>query len=113
MFARLLVYSLLAATFFSVGTCRPQYQPYSAAFEIKNDTFYAAIVYSNWQGYFLNTYTLSNGKKLDTSQDNPVLDVAFFTALRVTARLAASRSCLTSRFHNRRSDSQSDLVSRQ
>ena len=40
---------------------RPSYQPTSAVYNIHNDTFTITLAYNQWQGYFLNTYTVPAG----------------------------------------------------
>ena len=40
---------------------RPSYQPTSAVYNIHNDTFQIVLAYNQWQGYFLNTYTVPAG----------------------------------------------------
>lgn len=40
---------------------RPSYQPTSVTYSITNDTFILFLAYSNWQGYFNNTYTIPAG----------------------------------------------------
>ena len=43
------------------GAQRPSYSPISAQYYIKNNYLVLDLVYDNFQGYFLNTYTLPAG----------------------------------------------------
>lgn len=40
---------------------RPSYQPTEATYVVRNDTFNLVLEYTNWQGYFENTYTVPAG----------------------------------------------------
>ena len=56
---------LLAGLTIELQKCRaqwrPSYQPSSAVYNIHDDTFTITLAYNQWQGYFLNTYTVPAG----------------------------------------------------
>ncbi len=58
---------------------RPSYSPTSAQYYIKNSYLVIDLVYENFQGYFLNTYTLPAGAS--RVQRTPVLALACLLAL--------------------------------
>ena len=55
----------LVANVIHLQTCwaqwRPSYQPTEATYVVRNDTFNLLLEYTNWQGYFENTYTVPAG----------------------------------------------------
>ena len=66
--ARAALLLLLAGLTVNLQQCqaqwRPSYQPTSAVYNIHNDTFTITLAYNQWQGYFLNTYTVPAGSTL-------------------------------------------------
>ena len=62
--ASALVLALVANVFHlqtSWAQWRPSYQPTEATYVVRNDIFNLVLEYTNWQGYFENTYTVPAG----------------------------------------------------
>ena len=78
---------------------RPAYSPTSSQYYIKNNYLVIELVYENFQGYFLNTYTLPAGAS--RIQHTAVLALACLLALSHMRK--QPRSCKTRALQGRQS----------